>query len=103
MDDLISRTAAIEVLKDEWVGVPVYYLCGEDIFEYSKLRIESLPSTQPERKRGKWTRHFDGNEWYWYCSSCKEQWYEEDLWMGGNSFPNFCPNCGCRMEEGDSE
>ena len=55
------------------------------------------------RRKGKWTRHFDGNEWYWYCSSCKEQWYEEDLWMGGNSFPNFCPNCGCRMEEGDSE
>ena len=54
-------------------------------------------------RKGKWTRHFDGNEWYWYCSSCKEQWYEEDLWMGGNSFPNFCPNCGCRMEEGDSD
>ena len=46
--DAISRTAAIEVLKDEWAGVPVYYLCGEDIFEYSKLRIESLPSVQPE-------------------------------------------------------
>ncbi len=65
--------------------------------------LKNLPSVQPERKRGKWTRHFDGNEWYWYCSLCKEQWYEEDLWMGGNSFPNFCPNCGCRMEEGDSE
>lgn len=53
-------------------------------------------------KTGKWTRHFDGNEWYWYCSSCKEQWYEEDLWMGGNSFPNFCPNCGADMR-GDSD
>ena len=62
---------------------------------------EQLPSVQ--LRKGKWIRHFDGNEWYWYCSSCKEQWYEEDLWMGGNSFPNFCPNCGCRMEEGDSE
>lgn len=59
---------------------------------------EQLPSARPERKAGKWIRHFDGNEWYWYCSSCKEQWYENDLWMGGNSFPNFCPNCGCRIE-----
>ena len=62
--------------------------------EYQRIidRFMSFASAQP--RKGKWTRHFDGNEWYWYCSSCKEQWYEEDLWMGGNSFPNFCPNCG---------
>ena len=72
--------------------------------EYASEIPDDCPiSVQTERKKGKWTRHFDGNEWYWYCSSCKEQWYEEDLWMGGNSFPNFCPNCGCRMEEGDFE
>ena len=57
--------------------------------------IDDQPTIEP--RKGKWTRHFDGNEWYWYCSSCKEQWYEEDLWMGGNSFPNFCPNCGADM------
>ena len=85
MDDLISRTAAIEVLKDEWVGVPVYYLCGEDIFEYSKLRIESLPSTQPERKRGEWI--FDGD--CLICSECNKAY----TFIGSN----FCPNCGADM------
>lgn len=48
---------------------------------------------------GEWIRNFDGNEWYWYCSNCKTEWYEEDLWMGGNEFPNFCPNCGADMRK----
>lgn len=84
----------------------------EDLEKIVKEQAEEIKEMLP--RKGKWTRHFDGNEWYWYCSSCKESWYEEDLWMGGNSFPNFCPNCGsynggektncgCCMEEGDAE
>jgi len=56
----------------------------------------------PGQKPGKWVRNFDGNEWYWFCSNCKKEWYEEDLWMGGNDFPNFCPNCGS-FNGGDDE
>ena len=51
------------------------------------------------RPSGEWVKRFDGNEWFWYCTSCKEQWYEEDLYMGGNEFPNFCPNCGASMKK----
>lgn len=58
--------------------------------------IQKAPTVDPVPK-GKWIRNFDGNEWHWFCSNCKEQWYEEDLWMGGNDFPNFCPNCGADM------
>ena len=58
--------------------------------QYSKCPL----AEEPECKKGKWIRNFDGNEWHWFCSNCKEEWYEEDLWMGGNDFPNFCPNCG---------
>ena len=98
--------------KQKWetcFGCPLSHGCpkingctNSQTMEYASEVPDDCPiSVQP--RKGKWTRHFDGNEWYWYCSSCKEQWYEEDLWMGGNSFPNFCPNCGCRMEEGDSE
>ena len=56
-----------------------------------------------EPKYGEWIRTFDGNEWFWYCSNCKTQWYEDDLWMGGNEFPNFCPNCGADMREREGE
>lgn len=109
--DAISRQQAIDAIYKEWDGIS-YDGDGYHIASECEDILDNLPSVQP--RKGKWTRHFDGNEWYWYCSSCKEQWYEEDLWMGGNSFPNFCPNCGsynggektncgCRMEEGDAE
>lgn len=97
MTDLIERQAVIDALQKEInKGIPPFddvmgsIRCGVRL---ARNIIEDLPSV----RTGKWTRHFDGNEWYWYCSSCKEQWYEEDLWMGGNSFPNFCPNCGADM------
>ncbi len=33
------------------------------------------------------------------CSHCKEQYYEDDLYLGGNDFPKYCPNCGAKMDE----
>ena len=50
-----------------------------------------------DRLKGKWIRDFNGTEFYWYCSNCKANYYEEDLYMGGTAFPNFCPNCGADM------
>lgn len=64
---------------------------------YCDVIKQTLEEAKQERT-GRWVRNFDGNEWYWFCSNCKEEWYEEDLLMGGNDFPNFCPNCGARME-----
>ena len=106
-DDLIRRSDAIEAIdcvdwyhqnknKDMVSGAnsdehQAWYK-AEDIYD----ALETVPSA--DRPQGEWIRTFDGNEWYWYCSNCKEQWYEEDLWMGGNEFPHFCPNCGARMK-----
>lgn len=68
------------------------------VVEWITTDIENAPSVVPSRAEGEWIRTFDGNEWYWYCSNCKEQWYEDDLYMGGNEFPHFCPNCGEKMK-----
>lgn len=66
--------------------------------EYEELisRLLSTPSAQP--RKGKWIRTrtmtHDGEL---YCDQCGQEHPEQKIiW-------NFCPNCGCRMEEGDSE
>lgn len=47
--------------------------------------LDEMPSVQP--RKGKW---IDG-----MCSECEES--TQDF------LTNFCPHCGCRMEEGDSD
>lgn len=79
--DLISRRSALDSIVHD----------PDDTWD----RIKALPSAEP--KTGTWNNTFDGNEWYWYCSECKTQYYEDDLWMGGEAFPNYCPNCGADM------
>ena len=56
-----------------------------------------------DKPQGEWIETLDGNEWYWHCSNCKKQWYEEDLLMGSDEFPHFCPNCGVMMKGADDE
>lgn len=33
-----------------------------------------------------------------YCSVCKEQYDQVDLYIGGNEYPKYCPNCGALMD-----
>lgn len=62
--------------------------CVEDM-------IENAPTVTPERKKGKWIDKSGGIEGAWnYCSVCGEQ--AIDLY-------DYCPNCGARMEEGETE
>ena len=99
-DDVISRQDAIDAFGDKpevWTEDDEYAKGCASQWESDILAIKALPSAQLERKKGEWARIFDGNEWYWFCSNCKEEWYEEDLWMGGNDFPKFCPECGADM------
>ena len=107
MSDLISRQAAIRVASG--------YCHPANIAK----ELEKLPSVQPDKdlihlqkeqaymqgyedgkksRKGKWIRTrtmtHDGEL---YCDQCEQEHPEQKIiW-------NFCPNCGCRMEEGDSE
>lgn len=61
--------------------------------EYEELisRLLSTPSAQP--RRGKWLR--SGSDIFPYeCDQCGDTNERSTSW---------CPHCGCRMEEGDSE
>ena len=58
--------------------------------------LDDLPSVQP--RKGKWIRTrtlmHDGEL---YCDQCGQEHPEQKkIW-------NFCPNCGCRMEEGEQD
>lgn len=98
MDDLISRKAAIDELKEHRA-----LYCDNTPDTFSKLsyaeksRVDeldtaiatlvNLPSIQPERKKGRW---IDMND-HVMCSCCGTTHYGADK--------NYCPNCGAKMEE----
>jgi hypothetical protein len=47
---------------------------------------------------GRWIGwNYPGDE-HIECSICKKQYYEDDLYIGGNDFPKYCPNCGAKMD-----
>ncbi len=107
MADLIERQKTIDAVKEYFKFSP---LEGRQCAK----AIERVPSVQP--RKGKWIpvdsySAFGGDEATWmahgnpvafyYCSECKEQTYAgED---GESLITKYCPNCGCRMEEGDSD
>lgn len=79
--DVIYRADAIDVLC-ETITPPSITL------DTLVLRIDELPSAQPEGKKGEWIH--DGSEWKnrWICSNCGHKWFFD------KTEANFCPNCG---------
>ena len=91
MDDYISRQAAIDALC-----AACGKACDKSKFVYNAPQDEqvilcpehyslcTLPSAQP--KRGKWIHIC---EELWKCDQCGEK---------SCCSPNFCPDCGAKME-----
>ena len=92
--DCISRQDMLDALK----AIPDHN--DGMVFEtlsHALRDIELLPSTQPERKVGKWNWDFADNGWAdWTCSICG---WKKNTDIHVNLGYNYCPNCGARMKE----
>lgn len=101
MDDLISRQNAIDTLRRcKVIDVKNMLIARDDAMK----SIMTLPSAQPERKKGKWIWDWDGEsrrEPPYKCSECGEIDYYAFLYDSDTRAykqqDNFCPNCGAKM------
>ena len=60
--------------------------------------INSIPSVEPERKKGEWIEDKTGYG-FWICSECG---FASEA-FGANILYPFCPNCGAKLDWSDDE
>ena len=92
MGDLISRQAAIDAIDRERKNKHLFNTAEDGLLEARGV-INTLPSAEPERKKGKWIANGDIHK---ECPFCGEDW---DKYVFGDvvytgELPKFCPNCG---------
>ena len=100
MDDLISRQAAIDALmkRDKelrninWYDKPFAEGECRGIDEALAI-VSNLPSAQPQRKTGWWTKAYDGIDDHVKCTGC----FKTYDWISQAQYYNYCPNCGADM------
>ena len=103
MSDLISRQAAIDAITDESIVANMDSVYDSELRRYKRAMqriLASLPSAQPERKKGKWYKptgmmppEFAGT---YRCSECDEL-AMRDWKTHKQNLTNFCPNCGADL------
>lgn len=68
------------------------------LYNFAHNHLVTTPSAQPERKMGRWMLwNYPGEECA-ICSACGEEYDQMELYIGGNDYPKYCPNCGAKME-----
>ena len=94
MSDLIDRQSAInvlEILADKMSDE------GQTVMAQAVAVLKDLHSEKPEQKKGEWM--FAGKQtklpFIGICSVCGH--YESAVWIISHR-PNFCPECGAKLE-----
>ena len=117
MNEYISREALKKAIDtwDRFYYVPLQGVkrgCNDDYTALVRIDdilhcIDNMPSADVQPvKRGEWD--FRGYQLF-KCTSCKEIFTQNQLEAMVNHtddefvFPNFCPNCGARMDLKDGE
>ena len=108
MNDLISRKAAIEAIKEDKIDltnsnvVAVFKATGD--FEKAETQvmtcdrhIKILKELPSERKHGKWVKEYWNGEHTRKCSACNIT-QTVTTYRGKVNF-NYCPYCGADMRE----
>lgn len=95
-EDTISRQAAIDETWKEPSYTDPYNVLTE-----VRERIQSLPSAQPERKKGKWVEvavtdgyDKDGIKTWISVMQCDQCGFIVNAVEGHMAQYNYCPNCG---------
>jgi hypothetical protein len=83
-EDCVSRRAVYEILND------AYFLKLDDGAALQES-VKQLPPVTPQPKMGHWVKVIEENGHAFYlCSVCKE---------GTDENYDWCPFCGCKMQE----
>ena len=85
-DDAISRQAVAQVLLKY-----AHRTEGKAFAEFLVSQINDLPSVTQQQRTGRWITSHIPESMLCECSEC-------GFTCGAYSF-NYCPNCGCKMQE----
>ena len=93
MTEYIKREYAVDAVADVYYNTPDINLSCEK-FEAAILKIQAADVAPV--MHGRWISKNDhGYEWIFVCSNCD--------YVDGYPFnerPNYCPNCGAKMDGG---
>lgn len=101
MNDLISRKAAIKAIRKDMYADKDFM--SAMICEGIEYMLNSVPSAEPERKKGKWKEEKDAAWSGGGCVRCSVCGYGYSF--GAYHEPDefdFCPNCGADMRGGEN-
>ena len=64
-----------------------------------RLKVLALLKEQETVKHGRWeVWQHPGDEVVCNCSVCQTPYSPEELYLGGTEYPNYCPNCGAKID-----